>query len=362
MQKIHRQGPSCIMYYYGSGRTRTNEDSTMRLRDQVALTLPTLFLRIILGITFLWAGTGKLMGTYAVTGDNAARLANIGVMPTAPAPAMPDVEPDPESAEQDPADDPIGDPIDSSVDNPVDNPVDSIIEDTTDTIEGIIEDSKESLPDLPTIPGNDQQYELHSIQYAGTHYAAADFADEMEVKQVYSIALMILKASDPGLTEDSTPIDPIMPAMFASNPWPKALAWAVAITEIAAGAFLLIGFLTRISAISVFAVMLVAMWMTQFGPAILQSNDALFGFILRVDNPWAGASYAGLFWQLALTAMAGSVFFMGSGAIGIDRLLFRPTVRDPYIHGDPKAAKIKKNAQQPAPDRGEFDRTPNATP
>lgn len=348
----------------------------MRLRDQVALTLPTLFLRIILGITFLWAGTGKLVGTYAVTGNDAARLANIGVMPTEPVPDLPqapdtdsdsdsdtDTTPEPTAPPPTNAQEPITDLVEPAAEQ---------FDDATETIEQMIEDAKEDLPStLPDLPPaselqndqqHDQQYDLHSIQYAGTTYAATDFPDDMEVKQVYSIALMILKASDPGLTEDSTPIDPIMPAMFASNPWPKALAWAVAITEITAGVFLLLGFLTRFSALSVFCVMLVALWMTQFGPAIIQTNDALFGFILRVDNPWASASYAGLLWQLALTAMAGSVFFMGSGAIGIDRLIFKPSVRDPYVHGDPKAAKIKRNAAQPTPDRSEFDRTPNPTP
>ncbi len=359
----------------------------MRLRDQVALTLPTLFLRIILGITFLWAGTGKLVGTYTVTGNDAARLANIGIIPTAPSAqaATPELDTTPESTADTPdqesfepyvppAED-LQEPISEPATTPATTPAtSSATKNANETIEQMIEDAKEkvkenlpeSFSDLPTPPASefetDQQYNLHSIQYAGTTYAATDFPTDMEVKQVYSIALMILKASDPGLTVDSTPINPIMPAMFASNPWPKALAWAVAITEITAGVFLLLGFLTRFSALSVFCVMLVALWMTQFGPAIIQSNDALFGFILRVDNPWASASYAGLLWQLALTAMAGSVFFLGSGAIGIDRLIFKPAVRDPYVHGDPKAAKIKRNAAQPAQDRSEFDRTPNPTP
>jgi len=351
----------------------------MRLRDQVALTLPTLFLRIILGITFLWAGTGKLVGTYTITGNDAARLANIGIIPTAPSDptAIPQLDSTPESTTDAPDQESFEPSVPPTEDlqEPITEPTTApATENATETIEQMIEDAKENLPetlpDLPTPPAeklqtdqqHDQQYDFHSIQYAGTTYAATDFPNDMEVKQVYSIALMILKASDPGLTQDSTPIDPIMPAIFASNPWPKALAWAVAITEIAAGVFLLLGFLTRLSALSVFCVMLVALWVTQFGPAIIQSNDALLGFIPRMDNPWASASYAGLLWQLALTAMAGSVFFMGSGAIGIDRLIFKPSVRDPYVHGDPKAAKIKRNAAQPAQDRSEFDRTPNATP
>ncbi|MBL4699242.1 MAG: DoxX family membrane protein [Phycisphaerales bacterium] len=340
----------------------------MRLRDQVALTLPTLFLRIILGITFLWAGTGKLLGTYEVTGADAARLANIGILPTDP---MPIAEP---TSDPTVSDEPTDNPVDQESFEPViPDPEDSsYLDEQASQIIEMIEDQLEdaaatppALGDEPTseIPVEDEQkIQLQSVQYEGTHYAASDFPDTMEVKQVYSIALMISKAADPGLTADSNPISPIMPAMLASNPWPKALSWAVAITEIAAGALLIIGFLTRISALSVFVVMLVALWMTQFGPAVIQSNDAILGFIERYDNPWASASYAGLLWQLALAAMAGSVFFMGSGAIGIDRVLFKPTPRDPYIHGDPKAAKIKKSTQQPAPDRSEFDRTPNPTP
>ena len=51
----------------------------MRLRDSIALTLPSFLLRLVLGVTFIWAGTGKLIGTMQVSGDDAARLANLGV-------------------------------------------------------------------------------------------------------------------------------------------------------------------------------------------------------------------------------------------------------------------------------------------
>ena len=119
----------------------------MRLRDQVALTLPTFFLRLILGITFLWAGTGKLMGTYTVTGDDAARLANIGVMPISaaavPAPVITPEEIDEpvdtptdlnEQASEiiemieeqldtpDPVSEPVVDPADDPVNDPADEP------------------------------------------------------------------------------------------------------------------------------------------------------------------------------------------------------------------------------------------------
>jgi uncharacterized membrane protein YphA (DoxX/SURF4 family) len=336
----------------------------MRLRDQVALTLPSLMLRLILGITFLWAGTGKLMGTFEVMGDDAARLANIGIMPTTPAPVAA-----PESL------------IDSTTIEDLDEPVNTS-EDLSEQANEIIESIKEQLdepeessddpatdpvPDPADEPKIDlDKVQLQTVQYSGTVHAGSDFPDPMEVKRVYSIALMLSQAADPGLTQDSTPIEPIMPAMFGSKPWPKVLAWAAAITELVAGIFLILGIFTRLSALSTFSVMLVAMWMTQIGPAVIQSNDAILGFIPRVDDPWSPGSYIALFWQLALAGMSAAVFFLGSGAIGIDRLIFKPSQRDPYIHGDPKAAKnsraSKGSQNAPAADRGEFDRTPNPTP
>ena len=122
--------------------------------------------------------------------------------------------------------------------------------------------------------------------------AASDFPDPMECQRLYSIALMISKAADPGLTEDSQPITPIMPPKLATGNWPKLMAWAAAITELAAGGLLILGLLTRLSALGTLSVMLVAMWMTQFGHAAFHTNDAILGFIPRADDlfsPAAGA-------------------------------------------------------------------------
>ncbi len=346
----------------------------MRLRDQVALTLPSFFLRLILGVTFLWAGTGKLVGTSSVVGDDAARLANIGIMPTTPplpSPAPSDSSDQaPESGEPDEPSE-SGESTGPASTEPTapaepDKPAD--LDEQANEIIELIEDQLESA-DKPSLQTDDQpeqtnqpQVRLQSVQYADTVYSASDFPEPMQVKQLYSIALMISKAADPGLTPDSNPIDPIMPAMLASKPWPKVLAWVVAITELVAGAFLILGFLTRISALGTLGIMLVALWMTQFGPAVIQSNNAFFGFIPFAANPWSPGAYTHLLWQLALVAMSGAVFFLGSGAIGVDRLLFRPSPRDPYLHGDPKAGRAKAQHATPTPDRSEFDRTPNPTP
>lgn len=337
----------------------------MRLRDQVALTLPSLFLRLILGITFLWAGTGKLVGTYTVSGDDAARLANIGIMPTAPSPQS---TPNPisEPVIEDPED---LTPTLPETDDSIAPPAEAIIEKTDDAPEigeDLIEKSTEQLPGVTNEEDNENEIRLQTVQYSGASYAASDFPDPMEVKRVYSIALMLSRAADPGLTADSSPIEPIMPEMFGSGLWPKVLAWAAAITELAAGVFLIIGLFTRISSLCILSVMLTAIWMTQLGPATIQSNNAILGFIPNHADLWSPGSYSTLLWQLALAGMSLAVFFLGSGAIGVDRMIFKPAPRDPYIHGDPKASKGTKNAKAaqatPPVNRGEFDRTPNPTP
>jgi uncharacterized membrane protein YphA (DoxX/SURF4 family) len=338
----------------------------MRLRDQVALTLPSFFLRLVLGITFLWAGTGKLMGTYLVTGDDAARLANIGVMPITPAPP-PLTQPEVPVEQVDELTNPL---VEDSADAP---------ETTPDETPSETQEENQEEPQ-PEVDGSDteadqtnevlgltqsdsltrQTHQWTNAQYSGSSYAGSDFPDPVEVKRAYSIALMISKGADPGLTPDSSPINPILPSMLGSKPWPKILAWAAAITELVAGIFLVLGLFTRLSAVGTFSVMLVAMWMTQIGPAAIQSSDAILGFIPRVTDPWSPAAYSAVLWQLAIAAMSVAVFFLGSGPLGVDRLIFKPRHRDPYLHGDPKAAKPQTT--QSAPDRSEFDRTPNPTP
>lgn len=348
----------------------------MRLRDTIALTLPSFLLRLVLGITFIWAGTGKLMGTMRVSGDDAARLANMGVLldPVSPESTPTDPDPDPEQPPQpqaplpeptpnptpDTAPEPSAEPsTDQPAQEPPQQPAQQPAKDTEKPAE-VDETSDESR--LGTAATRTHPpYRLTSVMQTSTDRTASDFPEPMECQRVYSIALMISKAADPGLTEDSHPIRPIMPANLADGHWPKTLAWAAAITEIGAGGFLLLGLLTRISALGTLSVMLVAMWMTQFGPAALHSSDAILGFIPN-NQPWYDpGSYANLLWQLALASMSLAVVFLGSGPIGLDRLFFSSQPRDPYLHGDPKAGK-KTGSNPAAAQRGEFDRSPSPTP
>lgn len=356
----------------------------MRLRDSIALTLPSFFLRLVLGITFIWAGTGKLMGTMQVSGDDAARLANLGInldtIEAAPAPIETDTDELIEPLPQDPPEttDPAPenpDTQDPDLEDPnLQNQASEIIERLNNAVDNPPENTTPPPAEDPEQPASDDPTESGTIGRAitqGTRWtrvqnttadrSASDFPEPVECQRVYSIALMLSKAADPGLTPDSQPITPIMPAKLANRPWPKVLAWCAAITELVAGGFLILGLLTRLSALSTFFVMLVAMWMTQFGPAALHTNDAILGFIPRADDLFSPAAYGQLLWQLALATMSLAVVFLGSGAIGLDRLFFSPHSRDPYLHGDPKAAPKgpRKAPMNPATaQRSEFDRSP----
>lgn len=357
----------------------------MRLRDSIALTLPSFFLRLVLGVTFVWAGTGKLIGTMQVSGDDAARLANLGITldtiipEPAAQPQQQDQEQDTEQ-DTDQLDAPLPEPTPETT--PGTTPPAETGQDLQDQAKDIIEQMKGAVKETtntdtppasgqPAAPAAGDEPEVkeqlgrsHTPAYTFTRVmqlqgdrTGSDFPEPVECQRLYSIALMISKAADPGLTPDSQPITPIMPPKLAGKPWPKILAWSAAITELVAGGLLLIGFLTRISAMGTLFVMLVAVWMTQIGPAAFHSSDAILGFIPRHDDLFSPGAYSTLLWQLALASMSLAVVFLGSGAIGLDRLLFSSSPRDPYLHGDPKAPR--KGAMNPATaQRSEFDRSP----
>lgn len=330
-----------------------NPEHHMRFRDHIALTLPSFLLRLVLAITFLWAGTSKIIGTTTTQGDNAARLANMGVTFLAPQieqavePEAP-INPLPESSET---------PLELVPAHP------TYQSDTLPDPESQTETEDQSAQAIvpPVI--------IQPVVQTTAPAVGSDYPDPVYIKRVHKIALLIDHSVSPGLTPDSQPITPILPSWMGSGKMPIISAWATAITELAAGVFLLIGFLTRFSAFSLSIVMLVAIWTTNLGPAVLQSNDAILGFIPNKPDLWDPSAYSVLLWQVSVLVMCISVCLLGAGPLSIDRLLFRPGRRDPYVSGEsarPQPAPKQKETPVPAAERSSFDRTPpppsNPTP
>lgn len=288
-----------------------------------------IFLRIAIGVTFVWAGLGKLEGEMRVSGEPAAILANMGLhiakknaqpaaplvstpveapaadlsTPPAPTPAPGDTLPPPTVPRTD-APPPQAPPREVSVPQPV-------------------------LPDGQAVGGDPSHPQAvpSSVVTAPAvkpvrTYAAQEFPKEFEVKRVYGLALMLHRASHPAPRADASMPGKLWPEGMGRGTWPLFFAWSAAVLEVVGGVFVLAGLLTRASAAGLAGVMLGAMWLTEVGPAV-QAGTTVLGFI--PDRDWLAVDqWKTVFWQFSLMMGALALAFLGSGALGLDRKLFPP--------------------------------------
>lgn len=289
----------------------------MRKRDSAGLAIAPLFLRLVLAVVFIWAGLGKFMHTFPVQGEDAAVLANYGVIPN------------PHSQNR------AAPPIDSDA--------------GTDPI-APSEEEEPDAEDLPTTgdgpqalgrPGTSESSRLVSYQSSTPTRVlatAADFPEAVEVRGYAGLVLALHRAIHPGLNpDDSTPLMRLWPDFDPSTEydhWPRYAALAAALTELIGGILILVGLLTRFSAFGLANVMLVAMWLTGFGPAI-QSGSTRLGFL--PDYPWFGSDqWTLLLFQFSLFGAAMALVFAGPGTLSMDRLLLGGSRKAPPPPPAPK--------------------------
>lgn len=332
----------------------------MSTRDRIALSVPPLLLRLVLAVTFLWAGLGKALTFDSVSPGGAATLASMGVAvnnsgppvivpsPTLPAsggggamlfrpplgiqgagfqnggagsggagnttPPFPadgfsnkpkqDGKPESTKPEQ-PASPPASDP-ETKPKNPFSVPAPA----TTPPAATPPPAPVTSAPAVTT----------------GPIKTAADFPNPEPVRRVYLLALGIHGAANPPALPAGPSGEPaatkmrLLPAEIGQGSRPVYMAFTIAAIEIIAGAMLLLGMLSRVWALAIAFVMMGAIWMTQIGPA-MQSGDTFLGFL--PNYPWGDpVKWKDLFWQLSLLASAMAVVFAGSGALAVDNAMF----------------------------------------
>jgi uncharacterized membrane protein YphA (DoxX/SURF4 family) len=284
----------------------------MSIRQRVALSLPALLLRIVLGATFLWAGLGKLLGTFEVSQDDAAILANMGVLAPdatrkngpAPAPAAPETPPDEGQGG--------GGGADAGGATPLGG--------VAITLAAYQPDGEQEA--APAAPAG-----APAAGASGSgRYTAADFPEPRTLGRMYAIALMIHRAANPAPKADGGAAMPLWPAPLATGRWPVYLAYAVMIAELAGGASVLLGLLTRLWSLSLVGVMLGAIWLASIGPAV-QSGNTLLGFL--PNHPAFDEAWMPIFWQFSLLFSGAALFFAGSGTLAVDNLVFgRPAPDD----------------------------------
>jgi uncharacterized membrane protein YphA (DoxX/SURF4 family) len=303
----------------------------MRTRDRVALTIPSLLLRLMLAVTFLWAGLGKLLTEIDLPGPVAARL---GLVAPAALPAEA-VAPAP--------------PPLSAVESQLPEPAPRDPEPSAPA-------SSEPIPAIPTLPASSAEQTPEapatptaapSVPAVSPAAASVDASTQpVRARRLIGLAVLVQNAAVPQPdAAGATPV-PILPAGFGASPWPVSLAWAAAITEILAGLFLLLGLLTRPAALALAGVMLTAMWLTEIGPAV-QAGKTVLGFLPDRD-PADAAAWTRLLWQFSLFMSALAVAFLGSGRLGVDHRLFAPP-SDLFESPPPRTPAARRSRDETIP-------------
>jgi len=277
----------------------------MSLRESLAVNAAPVFLRLALGVTFFWIGMGKVFHWTEISGQDAAILANYGVIQPSQFPAMEPIafhfkaasqdELDPEQDTPPPSGPPAGDPQDI----------------------GQME--------RPSDVGR---------------YSASDFPNQVKVRSLYKITVTLHNAMQPGVHHETK--DPTFPLWIdfdstqSYDKWPVHSAWAVGLTELIGGGLILLGLLTRLSALGIAGTMAGAIWLTTIGPH-MQTGQAVAGFLPPHDafdiQAWMGA-----YWQFALLMCSLALFCTGSGTLSIDRLLFG----NPFFYRAPAPVRKKE--------------------
>lgn len=316
-----------------------------------------LILRVVIGITFVWAGLGKLVPLVEFNGQDAAILANLGTgiapsrstkvapqapidtptlappptlpLPEAPSKSVPTApsKPKPSSRQQRQSPD-VGYTAHGAV----------LASLTTDGLPAAADTARTTTrktaangkasaqppvtPQQPVAPATPSPAASKASPDAlppGGKFKASDFTEPARARRAYGLSVLMVKAAYPQPSVGVTNPKPFWPAIFATSPWVVWLAFGAAVVELFAGVLLLVGFLTRLSSLMLVLVMATAMWLTQIGPA-LSTGQTQFG-ILPDKTWWDPQLWTPFFWQLLIMASGIAVACMGAGALSVDRAL-----------------------------------------
>jgi uncharacterized membrane protein YphA (DoxX/SURF4 family) len=277
----------------------------LTVRHRIGLNLAPLLLRIVVGGIFIWAGLAKVGDGFNVQGNDAAILASLGVIhPASPSPA-----PAPRAT-------PTTPPAPSE---PVTVPKTKPTETKPSDAKPAEKAGGHALAPLEAFGSLEAAAQTAGTPAPARAYTAADFPDPIRVLYVYQLALTLHNASHPSLKEDGTRPMRLWPIAIGEGAWPVRFAWLAAITELVGGACVLLGLVTRLAAFSLAGVMLVAAWLTQFGPAI-QSGNNILGFIPN-HGVFDLAAWQSFWVQACLFVMALSLVSLGSGRLGLDHIV-----------------------------------------
>jgi uncharacterized membrane protein YphA (DoxX/SURF4 family) len=244
-----------------------------------------IFLRLVLGVTFVWAGAGKIWNEREFTGEAAGQIAAWSKGTSTTTQTVPKVDvPNVEKPSEKPADGPSGSSAEPEKPEAQIPPVNPPSIGAPDAVVPVV------ITDAPPV----------------------------RARSLMGIALMIKKASVPNTRADGSTGIALVPAKAADGEMPVYLAWAAAVTELVAGVLVLVGLMTRLWALSLASVMAVAMWLTQIGPAVA-AGGAVLGF-LPPHAPFDIPAWQPLMWQFSLLGASLALMFTGAGTLSFDSM------------------------------------------
>jgi uncharacterized membrane protein YphA (DoxX/SURF4 family) len=264
----------------------------MTFRQRLGLGLPPYLLRLALAATFIWSGAAKFQYQIQLSPQDEATYFSIRDGSAAPA------------APKTPAKDAPAPDASDSTDG--DQPAEGASGSTASLTDGVFllvqdgaadksaDSKKDAKGKAPTQPG------MHPF--------------------IAQLTLMIHSAATPDDQGRS-----LLPAFMGSGKSPLWLAYAASLTELIGGVAILLGLFTRLWALGVMGVMVMALWMTAVGPVVIMGAPGWPSFmpVLPALNGYAFSAWQTWLWQFILAASAGSLACLGAGAISLDRLFFR---------------------------------------
>jgi len=262
-------------------------DSGNRLRftERLALHAGPVPIRLVLALTFMWAGLGKILATFEPAEGDRQRFVEMGVLS----------EP---AAGQEGSGTPSRDGAGPDAGGEGSTP--------TPSEGGQVGRSPDAVGHAP------------ELRRVSTTWQPAT-AGPVELRRVYGIALTLSKGASPDEIDGSQP-PAIVPSFVGSGRTPVYLAWAAAIAEVVCAALVFIGLFTRVGAVGLLGVMAVAMWLTTFGPAY-QSGSGFLVF-LPGNSAFDTQAWKTPLWQLALLCASLALALTGPGALSAHHFLF----------------------------------------
>lgn len=264
----------------------------MTFRQRFGLAVTPLLLRVVLAVTFLYAGMGKFWGPIELTPEQVASLDAIQAdAPSPPAseePARPPAEDNPPDGET-PAPPPAGS--------------------GTTTMN----------PHSEFLTGEQAaQPLLMRVQDGMT-------ATIERVPSTYHVVDLLTIIIDAQATPDDSG-RALLPSFMGHGKWPRWIAIAVGVIELVGGVMMVIGLFTRLWALGLAGVMIGALWMTSIGPVVIMNEPGWPSFMpfLPAVQDFSQSAWQTWLWQFALLCVALSVACLGAGRPSLDHFLFAP--------------------------------------